>query len=572
MALRNLNIKGVFGTCIFYGYRLIVWLAFVCVFFVFTPLTFAQKTINPLSSDKKIVEHESQDKTNPESGVLISEQNIKEKIRLLQKLLDNAYQRIQSEKAKIETETSEQLGISIGEIQQEKLLLIKKVFIYEQHIEAYQSLLETRRASKGLTAEIKNWNGFNTPPPYPISLVDELRDAIDSKKLEIKKDKVKQSIIENDLKDARKLLNESEQHLRQINEDLENASAVTDRVRLNWLRNFYQLENKVASAQTIAAETKRQVMNEVLDYHYENMNFLERKLKVAAASAPFTKEELDKKNKAIAERRKVIENDLRQAIRNDMRRQERLQKARLDLSKARESLINRKEDAEKIADEIKRLQRVVDVRKSWADTTSLIVDGLKLSLNGLNAEELFMEKRYKLATTGNDTELRESEQEIINMIEKLHDSQFHFDSDLKLTITMLLNERRRLATLSPEDKEREFVSLTIDAYEARSASLDRRLIHINEFVRLLERFQEEIKGRRQQLSFSERMGVFFSMVLKHTENIWNFELFAAEDTIIVEGQRITERRPVTVSKVVRAVLILGIGLWLSALLSRFFRP
>jgi small-conductance mechanosensitive channel len=296
---------------------------------------------------------------------------------------------------------------------------------------------------------------------------------------------------------------------------------------------------------------------------------MERKLKVAAANAPFTKEELDKKNKTIEARIKTVKDELRQAIRNDMKRKGRLQDARQELSKARESLANGKEKAEKITDEIQRLQRVVDVRKAWSDTTSLIAEGLKLSLSGLNAEQLFLEKRYKLVNTGSDAELREAEQEISNMLEKLRNSQFHFDSDLKSTISTLLNERRRLATLSSEDKETEFVSLTIDAYEKRTFSLERRLAHVNEFIRVLDRFQDEIKGRRQRLSLGERIAVVFSIARKHAEGLWNFELFAAEDTILVDGQRITERRPITISKVVRALLILGIGLWLSYVLARF---
>lgn len=567
--IEEFKYSGALNSCIQYGCWLAGWMAFVWVFSVFSSISYAKNPVNPVVQVKKTNAAEGAGKVNPESGALISEQNIKDKIGYLQGLLDNSYQSVQSGKAAIKSKISEQLGISTGEIQQKELLFIKKVFVYEQHIEAYQSLLETHRASKGLTVEIENWKGFNTPPPYPISLVDEMRDAIYSKKIELKKDKVNQAIVENDLKESRKLLHESEQHLRQINEDLENVSAVTDRVRLNWFRDFYRLENEVASAQTIATETKRQVMNDVMDYHHKNLNFMERKLKVAAANAHFTKEELNKKIKAIEERRKSIENELGKAIRNDMKRQERLQKARRDLIKARESLVDGKEDAEKITSEIERLQRVVDVRKAWADTTSLIADGLKLSLTLFNAEQLFLEKRYKLVTTGKDTELRDAEQEIANMIERLRNGQFQFDSDLKSTIIMLLNERRRLAKLSPDDKEREFVNLIIDAYEKRSTSLESRLLHIKEFVRLLERFQEEIKGLRQQFSFSERMSVFFSIARKYAENIWNFELFTAEDTIIVEGQRITERRPVTVSKVVRALLILGIGLWLSYLFARF---
>jgi small-conductance mechanosensitive channel len=568
MPLRNENIQGVLSSYVFYGCYFTVWIVFVWIFFAFLQPAYAQKPLTPTLNVSKTHAPEDVSTTNPESGVPQTEQEINNKIESLRELLVNVRRSIQSAKVKAESTTSEQLGVSSSEIQRKELLIIKKSYVYEQHIEAYHTLLEARRASRGLTAEIDNWKGFDTPPPYPVSLLDELRDAIETKKLEIKKDRIKKSIAEDDLKNARSILQESEQHLRQVKEKLEDIPASTDRVQLNWLRDLYQLENEIASTQIIAAETQRQVMNEVLAYRHKSLNFMERKLKVAAANAPFTKEELDKKNKTIEERIKTIKDELSQANRNDMKRQERLQNARQELDKARESLANRKEDAEKNTDEIERLQRVVDVRKAWADTTSLIAEGLKLFLNGLNAEQLFLEKRYRLVSTGNDAELREAEQEITSMLEKLRNTQFHYDSDLKLTISTLLNERRRLATLSSEDKENEFVSLTIDAYEKRTASLERRLAYINEFIRGLERFLEEIKGRRQQWSFGERMNVVFSIVLLHAENIWNFELFTAEDTILVDGQSIIERRPITISKVVRALLVLGIGLWLSGILAR----
>jgi small-conductance mechanosensitive channel len=569
MKLRKENIQEALHPSVSYGCRLAVWVVFVWIFLSFAQPAFAQKPLTPLLQSNNAHAPEDVNTTKKVSGVPQTEQDIKNKIESLEELLGNARRRIQSEKVKIESATPEQLGVLNSEIQRKELLLIKMVFAYEQHIETYYTLLETHRASKNLTVAIDNWKGFDTSPPYSISLVDELLDAIGTKKLEIKKDEVKRSIAEDNLKEARSIFKASEQVLRQIKEKLEETAATTDRDRMNWLRDLYQLENEVASAQIIADETQRQVTNEVLAYRHKSLNFMERKLKVAAANAPFTKEELDKKNKTIEARIKTVKDELRQAIRNDMKRKGRLQDARQELSKARESLANGKEKAEKITDEIQRLQRVVDVRKAWSDTTSLIAEGLKLSLSGLNAEQLFLEKRYKLVNTGSDAELREAEQEISNMLEKLRNSQFHFDSDLKSTISTLLNERRRLATLSSEDKETEFVSLTIDAYEKRTVSLERRLAHVNEFIRVLDRFQDEIKGRRQRLSFGERMDVVFSIALNYAEDLWNFELFAAEDTILVDGQRITERRPITISKVVRALLILGIGLWLSYVLARF---
>ncbi len=49
--------------------------------------------------------------------------------------------------------------------------------------------------------------------------------------------------------------------------------------------------------------------------------------------------------------------------------------------------------------------------------------------------------------------------------------------------------------------------------------------------------------------------------------IWNYELFVVEDTISVDGQSVTAQRPpVTISKMVRALLILVIGFWVTILL------
>jgi potassium-dependent mechanosensitive channel len=62
-----------------------------------------------------------------------------------------------------------------------------------------------------------------------------------------------------------------------------------------------------------------------------------------------------------------------------------------------------------------------------------------------------------------------------------------------------------------------------------------------------------------------RVRDLFSEFSTFATKLWNFELLAAEDTITVDGQPITGRRSVTVSKAVKAVLILAIGYWVAHL-------
>ena len=51
-------------------------------------------------------------------------------------------------------------------------------------------------------------------------------------------------------------------------------------------------------------------------------------------------------------------------------------------------------------------------------------------------------------------------------------------------------------------------------------------------------------------------------------NIWNVELFTAEDTIEVDGKSVTGRRSVTVGKVLTALAILIFGYWCAVVLAR----
>jgi potassium-dependent mechanosensitive channel len=50
--------------------------------------------------------------------------------------------------------------------------------------------------------------------------------------------------------------------------------------------------------------------------------------------------------------------------------------------------------------------------------------------------------------------------------------------------------------------------------------------------------------------------------------VWEFELFAAQDTIVVDGQQISSKRSITVDKVVTALGILIVGYWIAVRLAR----
>ena len=94
-------------------------------------------------------------------------------------------------------------------------------------MDAYQTLRSVRQSAKDLSKEIEGWKGFETPPPYAISLLDDLRNDIQTQDLKIRENEVERLIVNDELEEARASLKKSEEELRKVNEELEQVSDVS---------------------------------------------------------------------------------------------------------------------------------------------------------------------------------------------------------------------------------------------------------------------------------------------------------------------------------------------------------
>ncbi len=85
---------------------------------------------------------------------------------------------------------------------------------------------------------------------------------------------------------------------------------------------------------------------------------------------------------------------------------------------------------------------------------------------------------------------------------------------------------------------------------------------------LLERCKQELDERFRVKSFSDYLEEALLETRDISSQVWDFELFAVQDNIEVDGQIISGKRSVTVDKVVTALAILIIGYWFAVRLSR----
>jgi small-conductance mechanosensitive channel len=102
----------------------------------------------------------------------------------------------------------------------------------------------------------------------------------------------------------------------------------------------------------------------------------------------------------------------------------------------------------------------------------------------------------------------------------------------------------------------------LDAQRQREEIYNTTLRRLDQTSRFLERWKSMFKEQQQELPLSARLEGWWDGAWERATAVWNWEVFNAEDTIEVEGKKITGHRSVTVGKILTALVILSIGYWL----------
>jgi potassium efflux system protein len=210
----------------------------------------------------------------------------------------------------------------------------------------------------------------------------------------------------------------------------------------------------------------------------------------------------------------------------------------------------------------------VAVRETQLETAQVAVRSLRLLLESQSVERALWEVRFAAHGTHNAAMLNESERRLKFFIRHAELWKDYQQQQLEVSPGQIEAQESRLRALPVDSPLLPLVRERVAALRERdelSRRLLRRLEHIQ---RLSERWTEALRAVRGQLPFAGRVQNLFSGTGSFARKLWTFELFAAEDTITVDGQEITGRRSVTLGKVVMAVLILVVGVWITRLISR----
>ncbi|MBD0305414.1 MAG: mechanosensitive ion channel [Nitrospiraceae bacterium] len=457
-------------------------------------------------------------------------------------------------------------GVPEAELLERQALLHEVVRGYDEQIDDYHRLDEARQRHKEVSHASAEWKAFAESPPYSILMTDQLWDQTFSLRLAVEGLQSQLSLIELRSERARGSLRIAEERLRQASERLEAKKAPAEAAQARWAYSLLELRKRVASVMVTAAEFSRKRVEEELAETRARLSFAQRQLETAERNVVFSEEDFNKVHSRLSQERQALERELEHTIEEQREQWHALEEAQrqLETQLARPSP---KGSREKPPSRSVRLKTAVELQRAQSDTVTLKVDLLKQMLDVVEGERQLWESRFAVSRAAEPGDAREAYLRFKPLFSNFQASRDALRQQITVISNQISEQENRLNNASSSEKPQLLAILK--AYRQREALYNRALDRVDLAARFLERWKSEFKEQRKELPLSARFEDWSKQAWDISKAMWNFEVFAAEDTIEVDGKKITGRRSVTVGKIISALGILIVGYWICLYLARF---
>jgi small-conductance mechanosensitive channel len=456
-------------------------------------------------------------------------------------------------------------GVSLQDVATRRALLHRLVRLLEQQLGNVAELETTKRRRAEVVREAEAWTRFPESPPYSILLSDRLRGEIQAERLKNTGGETALSTIVQLTGEHRAALTQAEETIRQVNEKLEGATDPMTTARLSWQRELERLRSQVAAASVGVLDSESQLRQEALAESRIRLEWLQRQLVVAESDMRFAQADLDKVTASIENDRQRLERELTEA-------QVRWEAALNALEGVREELrqaqIRPGVDPAARAPTVERLA----AREAQLQTAQVAIRILRLLLESENVERTLWEMRYASHDSRSVETLSESKRRLEAFTRRANLWKDFQQQQMEVALSQIDLQESRVSLLAPDSDLLPFARERLAVLRERDELLLRLVRRIEQLQRLSQRWAEGLKASEGRLSFLGRVQNLFSGAGSFLRKLWSFELFTAEDTITVEGQKITGTRSVTLGKILMALAILGLGIWTTGLVSRVAEP
>ncbi|MET0682107.1 MAG: mechanosensitive ion channel domain-containing protein [Casimicrobiaceae bacterium] len=448
-------------------------------------------------------------------------------------------------------------GVTDAEAALERDALITLGHLDDRRVYAEAELARLRKARADAEAADQSWTGLTTPPPYSILLVDEWRDDADILRAHIAALEAAIRHLDGELERAQAETHRADEALRRANDARDAPFGDPRREREQWRRDLADLQVRAAGAGALLTRLGREAKAEDFAARQAELRRLTRQIAIGMQHTRFDANDLAQAQRRLKDFNAAI---AQERIRLGRQLQERQRQRDDAASLVEKSVAGTPERA--------TAQAKLRVAQTWYDTLRYeneIASGLPRFVDGLAQ---MWGQRHLMFNSANPVERHAASQRVQAAAEAL--------SPWRVYIEILVSEARaqlRAAEtrLAQADLSAGAAPPEVDAVNAARytvAAFERVQTTIDDADRTLRRWVADGVAKEREGDWRTRAMDMWLSLKDAARTVWEFELFAVEDTTVVGGQQVTISRGVTVGKSVGALLLFLLGYWVIGRLAR----
>jgi small-conductance mechanosensitive channel len=441
-----------------------------------------------------------------------------------------------------------QYGISEDELNKYAQLLEETEAVIQQQITAIKKQASLQQLQKRMENVLSSPQNLAVPllPPYSLSVLDEYLDEQEAQNLLDETAELAREVAQKNLEDAQLNYDKAEQNLRKIKEDADAQVGKENQVVYEFTKIVAQLEFDLAEAALNLNQVYLQNAETEVNLNKQQSSILKNQTELIRANLEYDEEDLQEKLKNT----ETIRQQHNERIQSLASEQQEVETKWLKAQEQFDSIKDRDENTKLIA------KAWLDEREAWKNTYQQALVQTENIFRLLSYGDEIWHRRYALLQ-GNY-----NPNQLVEWLKELESSQKNIDRLSSLVSSAQNNLPAQILTLQVtlSQKKDSLPAEAINHMLSQLKAMEKLSANNLEYISKLQiikkfesRYIDEIHEKRKSIRFIDLVkGIALEMNKK-----LEFELYVIDD------------QSITIRKIILALFILFVGLFLAKLFSRF---
>ncbi len=453
-------------------------------------------------------------------------------------------------------------GLAPEDLSKARSSLSQLALALESRLRALDEQQSVRAARRQAEQASREWKGLEGSPPYSMLLVDDLHERVDSIRTTVSALTAQRVIAEREVERARGQAQRGDAALRRAREEA--AGAKDDqRAQLQWQAQIAEWAAAAGAAAVALFQHSIELVDEQIALEGERLRLAERKLEAASRDAQFSEQDL-------AQIRRTEEQQVERIRGLRVKAGERAVQTDRELAAATEALRRAEADPKTDAGALQVARARQRAAQAAKESARFELDTLDILAAAAEATVDLYTLRFRALNDSDAERRREATLRLREAGARFKPWRDYAQSQLELLRAEVRESGLRSDGQDVPPQVQAYETAVTNATRLRVGYAQRLLEAADRADRTVKRWLTDIDTVQQARPLGERLAGAWAVATDWARRIWNFELFAVEDTIEVGGQKITSSRGVTIGKSVGALLLFVLGYWLAARVARYF--